>query len=175
MSSNILHGSLLILFRITLFSYSIWLLCKDYQRASGLRFEKYTTWGEISTVIALFLLLVTAVFNHAKTVLKMDQPFDAFETKLYKATAFFYQWALLCELTLTFLFWAWIYGLKTDVHHMTWKDIIGKIHYDLCDDADNYNHSIPLLLLMIEFPVNNIVFTKKFLIVAMVINTVYIL
>lgn len=58
---------------------------------------------------------------------------------------------------------------------MSWKDIIGKIHYDLVDDTANYNHSVPLLLLLIEFPVNNIVFTRKMLSIAFVINTVYIL
>ena len=125
-------------------------------------------------MIALFLLLATAILNYAKAVLRLEEPF-AIESKLSKATVFFYQWSLLCELTLTFLFWTWIYGLKTDTHHMSWKDIIGKIHYDLCDDVDNYNHSVPLLLLLIEFPFNNIVFTKKFLYVAFVINTVYIL
>lgn len=57
---------------------------------------------------------------------------------------------------------------------MSWKDIIGKIHYDLVDDRGNYNHSVPLLLLLIEFPVNNIVFTRKFLTVAFVMNTAYI-
>ena len=58
---------------------------------------------------------------------------------------------------------------------MSWKDIIGKIHYDLVDDVANYNHSVPLLLLLIEFPVNNIVFTRKFLSIAFVMNTLYIL
>lgn len=81
----------------------------------------------------------------------------------------------MCELTLTLLFWAWIYGLKTDVHNMTWEEIGTKLKFDLYDDVGNYNHSVPLLLLLLEFPVNNIIFTRKILAIAFVINTVYIL
>jgi hypothetical protein len=57
---------------------------------------------------------------------------------------------------------------------MTWEQIGIKIHWDLIGDIGNYNHSVPLLLLLIDFPVNNIIFSRKILYVAFVINTLYI-
>jgi hypothetical protein len=173
-TSNILDGSLLILFRVILFTYSVWIVVIDHERTNGLNYQKYTIWGELSTCISLFLLLVCSILKFAKDVLRIDSQLDKIENSLYKWTTFFYQWALLCELTLCFLFWAWIWCLKTDVNIMTWEQIGIKIHWDLIGDIGNYNHSVPLLLLLIDFPVNNIIFSRKILYVAFVINTLYI-
>lgn len=58
---------------------------------------------------------------------------------------------------------------------MSWNDLKTKLYIDVIQDVGNYNHTVPLLLLIIEFPVNNIIFTRKILYIAFVINTLYIL
>lgn len=60
-STNILNGSVLILFRVILFSNSVWIVAIDVGRTNGLNYQKYTIWGEISTCISLFLLVICAL------------------------------------------------------------------------------------------------------------------
>ena len=49
-----------------------------------------------------------------------------------------------------------------------------KLIYDLFLDIENYNHSLPLLLLSIEFMINNIPFEWNHFIVIFIVNQVYL-
>ena len=89
-TSNIFNGSILILFRVILFTYSVWIVAADYERTNGLNYQKYTIWGEVSTCVALFLLLTTSSLKFAKDVLRIESELDKAENHLYKWTAFFY-------------------------------------------------------------------------------------
>ena len=74
----------------------------------------------------------------------------------YKITAILFEWSLLCELTLTLLFWTYLYAIATDTSRMSRGDIVDKINYDVFHDVGNYNHSVPVALLLVEYFVNNI-------------------
>jgi hypothetical protein len=63
---------------------------------------------------------------------------------------------MLSELTLTLLFWLYLWFCATDYNSMSRQQIKEKLYYDVFEDVDNYNHSLPLVLLMVEFLVNNI-------------------
>lgn len=89
-SSNIFDGSILILFRVILFTYSVWIVVADHERTNGLNYQKYTIWGELSTAIALFLLLACSILKFAKDTLRIESGLDKVENHLYKWTAFFY-------------------------------------------------------------------------------------
>ena len=67
-----------------------------------------------------------------------------------------FQWAFLCELTLTLLFWIYLWVICTDMTNMSWETFFDKLNYDLFYDVENYNHSVPVALLMVEFLINNI-------------------
>ena len=77
---------------------------------------------------------------------------------VYKLTSFAFEWALVTEITLTTLFWIYLYGFLTPTHEMTSQQIKEKLYFDIIVDLENYNHWVPLLLLMIESCFNNIPF-----------------
>jgi hypothetical protein len=86
----------------------------------GLHYEKYTVWGEISTLAVLFLLTLCSFEKYTKQQYKEGGKKVCLDsTILHRTTAFLFQWAVLCELTLTFLFWAYLWGIMTDTAHMT--------------------------------------------------------
>lgn len=66
---------------------------------------------------------------------------------------------LISELVLCTYFWVYIWCMATDVHKMTKQEILTKIWYDLIVDLGNYDHSLPLILLIVESFINNIPFT----------------
>lgn len=80
---------------------------------------------------------------------------------------------MLCELTLTLIFWIWIYYFETDWSWMTRSFMLEKIYYDTLHDVENYNHWLPLALLMIEYWINNIRFSRKHFLITLLINTIY--
>ena len=113
--------------------------------------------------------------NYAKQINKENGKRVSLEnTSLYKLTAFFFQWAILCEATLSLLFWVFLYGIATNTAHMTWDQIRDKVHYDVLLDTENYNHSIPLALLLIELMINNIQFYWNHYCVVFCINIFYL-
>ena len=57
---------------------------------------------------------------------------------------------------------------------MSRQQIKEKLYYDLVLDVDNYNHSVPLLLLLAEFCINNIQFTLRHLLVHILVNFSYL-
>lgn len=86
-----------------------------------------------------------------------------------------FQWAFLCELTLTLLFWVNNWMVETDISKMSYKDIKEKLYYDVFLDIENYNHVIPITLLSLEFLVNNINFTPRELFITIFLNVGYII
>ena len=94
---------------------------------------------------------------------------------LYKWTSVSFEWAILCETSLTTLFWGYLYGVLTPTHEMSWYQIFDKLHYDVILDKENWNHWIPFVLLLIEFCFNNIPFPWRHLPIFMLINSSYIL
>jgi len=69
-----------------------------------------------------------------------------------------FQWALLCELTLATIFWVYLWTMATDTSVMSHDEIIKKLIYDVFLDVGNYEHTLPVVLLLIEFCINNIIF-----------------
>lgn len=74
-------------------------------------------------------------------------------------TAWLFQFCLISELTITFCFWVWLWVCGTDVSKLSGEQVRNKLVYDLFKDIENFDHSLPLLLLLIEYAINNIPFT----------------
>ena len=70
-----------------------------------------------------------------------------------------FQIAMVTECIICLAFWFYLYVFMTDVPHMTGAQLRHKIYFDLIVDVENYNHSIPLALLLLEYFLNNIEFT----------------
>ena len=94
---------------------------------------------------------------------------------LFKSTSVLYQVALISELVLCTYFWVWMWCIATDPSHMTKKEILSKIWYDLVQDLGNYDHSVPLILLIIEFFINNIPFTYSVFLLTECFLVVYVI
>jgi hypothetical protein len=129
----------------------------------------YTFWGEITTLLVFFLLTACSIEKYAQS--KSDATLC--NGKLFKATSFWFQQAMMQEITITVLFWSFLYFIATDLKNMSWQMIKEKLYYDIVLDTDNYNHSIPIVLLMIEFGVNNIQFSWKHLAIHILSNVAY--
>ena len=165
--TNIFKQEGLIAFRFTCFSIMAWLCYTDVKLKHGLHYEKYTVWGEISTLISFFLLTLCSIEKYIKNMQYVANPAATRAGSaqllengtLSKLTAFIFEWAFLCELTLTLLFWIYLWFICSDISSMSWEVFFDKLHYDLLLDTENYNHSLPVVLLMMEFCVNNIPFT----------------
>jgi hypothetical protein len=65
--------------------------------------------------------------------------------------------------------------IATDPSHMTKKEILSKIWYDLVQDLGNYDHSVPLILLIIEFFINNIPFTYSVFVLTECFLVIYVI
>ena len=74
-------------------------------------------------------------------------------------TAWMFQWSLISELTIAFCFWVWLWVFGTDVSKLTSEQVKNKLIFDLFKDVENYDHSLPLALLLVEYSINNIPFT----------------
>ena len=180
--TNIFGLEGLIAFRFTCFAVMSWLVYTDVKLKHGLHYEKYTVWGEISTLISFGLLAKCSVEKYIKNLQFQANPAatkagsnEFLENgNLFKATAFMFEWALLCELTLTFLFWVYLWVVCTDLKNMTGEEILLKLYYDLFLDVENYNHSLPLVLLLAEFCINNISFSWGHLKIVIAINVFYL-
>ena len=145
------------------------LLVIEDLRNKGCRYEMYTFWGEITTLLVFFLLTACSIEKYAQS--KSDATLC--NGKLFKATSFWFQQAMMQEITITVLFWSFLYFIATDLKNMSWQMIKEKLYYDIVLDTDNYNHSIPIVLLMIEFGVNNIQFSWKHLAIHILSNVAY--
>jgi hypothetical protein len=161
--TNISNTGLLCLFRLACFGVISWLVYVDVKLKNGLAYEKYTVWGEISTLATFFFLLVCSFEKYIKEIQYKEGNRSTRKNMsildggvFYKITAILFEWSLLCELTLTLLFWTYLYGIATDTSSMSRADLLAKINYDLLEDVSNYNHSIPVALLLMEYMVNNI-------------------
>ena len=58
----------LIAFRFTGFSVMAWLVYMDIKLKHGLHYEKYTVWGEVSTLIVFGLLTLCSVEKYIKNL-----------------------------------------------------------------------------------------------------------
>ena len=56
------------------------------------------------------------------------------------------------------IFWIYLWTMATDTSVMSHDEIIKKIIYDVFIDIGNYEHTLPVFLLLIEFFINNIIF-----------------
>jgi len=153
-----------------------WLVHEDIRIKHGLHYQKYTVWGEISTLVVFFLLTLCSLEKYAKQINKENgQVVKLDNTWLYKSTAFLFQWAILCEATLTLLFWVYLWVIATDTAHMSNDQIWDKLRYDLLEDTENFNHSIPLALLLVELMINNIPFYWNHYCIVFMINVFYLM
>lgn len=131
----------------------------------------YTFWGEVTTLLVFFLLTACSIerYAHSKSEVTLCNG------KLFKATSFWFQQAIMQEITITVLFWSFLYFIATDLKNMSWQMIKEKLYYDIVLDTDNYNHSIPIVLLMIEFLINNIQFRWLHLGIHILSNVAYMM
>lgn len=165
--TNFLKLECLIVFRFVCFMIMAWLCYTDVKLKHGLNYQKYTVWGEFSTLLSFFLLTLCSIEKYIKNLQFESNPAATKAGSsqllengiLYKVSAFMFEWAFLCELTLTLLFWVYLWVICTDMTNMSWPQFFEKLNYDLLEDVENYNHSLPVVLLALEFWVNNIPFT----------------
>lgn len=66
--TNIFSNEGLMIFRATAFSIMTWLIYEDVKLKHGLHYEKYTVWGEISTLITFGLLTMCSVEKYIKNI-----------------------------------------------------------------------------------------------------------
>lgn len=64
--TNILGLTGLMIFRFACFAIMAWLVYTDVKLKHGLHYEKYTVWGEISTLIVFGLLSMCSVEKYIK-------------------------------------------------------------------------------------------------------------
>ena len=69
---------------------------------------------------------------------------------------------MITELTVFYLFWVnlYVFGIDT-IFNMTTKRIFEKLYFDVWVDVGNYDHWLPLLMMVIEYFITNIEFTYK--------------
>ena len=79
----------------------------------------YTFWGEITTLLVFFLLTACSIEKYAQS--KSDATLC--NGKLFKATSFWFQQAMMQEITITVLFWSFLYFIATDLKNMSWQMI----------------------------------------------------
>jgi hypothetical protein len=63
-------STLLLIYRLIAFSIISWLVYEDIKMKHGLHYEKYTVWGEISTLVVLFLLCLCTLEKITKQLNK---------------------------------------------------------------------------------------------------------
>ena len=85
-----------------------------------------------------------------------------------------FQVCMITELVIIAAFWFCLYFYMTDVSHMTASQLAHKIWYDLLQDSGNYDHSIPMGLLLLEYFINNIEFTWAQWLVTLLVQIIYI-
>ena len=149
----------------------------------------YTTWGAYSTLILFFLLILVSIqkFHDHSRFLKLRESSNYQENQekfvnsifksdplLFKLTAWFFQWAFISELVITFCFWLYLFVLGTDVSKMSSQQVRSKIVFDLFIDVENYDHSLPLALLLLEYSMNLIPFYWSHWILIFILQIIYI-
>ena len=116
----------LIAFRLICFVIMGWLVITDIKMKHGLHYEKYTVWGEVSTFITFALLTQCSVEKYlAESIFKYNNSGSIRclfgNIGLAKRASFMFQWAFLCELTLTLLFWSFNLFVCTDISKMSYE------------------------------------------------------
>mmetsp|Transcript_16048 Transcript_16048/g.27063 ORF Transcript_16048/g.27063 Transcript_16048/m.27063 type:complete len:173 (-) Transcript_16048:71-589(-) len=69
------------------------------------------------------------------------------------------------ELIITFCFWLYLLFFATDLTKMSRDQIKHKIWFDLIQDVENYDHSVPVFLLLVEYALNNIPYSLRFFLI----------
>ena len=114
---NYSGAAFLIILRSTFFAVVSWVVYEDIKSRQTLHLEKYTVWGELSSLLVLFLLILCSIQKYVREVYYNNQQYSEhnslsnkplhiqYTTFLYKSTSLLFQFALLSELSLTLLFW----------------------------------------------------------------------
>jgi hypothetical protein len=82
---------------------------------------------------------------------------------------------MITELIVVFAFWFYLYVFATDVSNMNGSQLGKKLYYDLFADPGNYDHSLPMVLLIIEYFLNNIPFCWLHWIAIWLIHVIYVI
>lgn len=75
---------------------------------------------------------------------------------------------------ITFCFWLYLFVLGTDVSKMSSQQVRNKIVFDLFIDVENYDHSLPMALLLIEYCINLIPFQWTHWLLIFFLQIIYI-
>jgi len=147
----------------------------------------YTFICEILALVVFFLLTLCSIQKYEKYISDMEFQNSVKEEKkasailetasLTKASAFMFEWAVICQLTVSLLSWIYIWAILTDTSSMPFQKIVEKLKDDFLQPQGNlsFNRSLPLVLLLIEFCINNIPFLWTHYIMVFVINALYML
>lgn len=107
----------LIILRSAFLGVVAWVVSEDLRARHSLHLEKYTVWGELSTLACLFLLVLCSIQKYVRELYYDQQQYSEhnsltnkplhiqYTTVLYKSTSMLFQFSLLGELSLTLLFW----------------------------------------------------------------------
>ena len=65
---NYSGAAYLIILRSTFFAVVAWVVSEDIKTRHSLHLEKYTVWGEISTLVVMFLLILCSIQKYIREV-----------------------------------------------------------------------------------------------------------
>lgn len=134
-----------------------------------------------------FLLTAQSLLKYEKYINNMDFQNSKKEekmaseiletTSLTKLSAFMFEWAVICQLTVSLISWMYVWAILTDTSTMSTQEILDKLKEDMISPNGNlsFNRSLPLVLLLIEFCFNNIPFLWTHYVMVFVINAGYML
>ena len=153
-----------------------WLLYKDHT-LKGLHTQYFTVWGALSSWLLFLTLLIASIIkyydhlkdpNHASSILgQKSYTFSLLVNYLYHFT-------LLAELTIFFVFWIFLYGFNSNVMNLSKVQLEEKLWFDVVQDVENYDHSIPFILVSVEYWISNIQVSHKGFLVVTLLNYLYI-
>ena len=145
----------------------------------------YTVWGELSTLVVIFLMFLCTVEKYQKhTIFSLQNAYGNIneqakfidtDSKLYQFTSILFQFALLSELTIASIFWGYLYGIRTDWSMLNKKELSNKLYYDVVLDVENHNHVVPITLILFEYFLNNIKIEPGHLFISVGITFVYMI
>ena len=158
---------MIVLIRLALLGAMAWLTYKDIQM-KGIQYRFFTVWGAYSTLLFFFLMFIVSIqklVDHIKYERASDKEKQARSIlkdrtwwSLNAFTAFWFHWCFNSEFVITACFWIWLWVVGTDVSKLSSEQVRAKLAYDLFKDPENYDHSLPLALLVVEYSINNIPF-----------------
>ena len=74
----------------------------------------------------------------------------------------------------TLIFWLYLEIFETDIRSMNTDQIKSKLYFDLVLDVENWNHSVPLILLCVEYMITSIPFNSRHFVAVSGINVLYL-